>query len=111
MNLAFGYPVFVTELRPETNEVVIGGSEDVFTEELLAGQLHCMAVECFQEGQRMVAKIRYADKGQMCTVKKIKNDTITIGFDRKVRAATPGQAVVFYQDDMVLGGGTIQRME
>lgn len=110
LNLAFGYPVFVTELRPETNEVVIGGSEDVFTEELLAGQLHCMAVECFQEGQRMMAKIRYADKGQMCTVKRIGNDTITIGFDRKVRAVTPGQAVVFYQDGMVLGGGTIQRM-
>lgn len=109
LNLAFGHPVFVTELRPETNEVVIGGSEDVFTEELQAGHLHCMAVERFQEGQRMMAKIRYADKGQMCTVKSLGNDTMVIVFDRKVRAVTPGQAVVFYQEDMVLGGGTIVR--
>ena len=108
LNLAFGHPVFVTELRPDTNEVVIGGSEEVFTEELLAGQLHCMAVERFQEGQRMLAKIRYADKGKMCVVKKLGKDTITIIFDQKVRAVTPGQAVVFYEGDIVLGGGTIK---
>ena len=107
LNLAFGYPVFVTELRPDTNEVVLGGSEDVFTKELLAGQIHCMAVEHFQEGQRMLAKIRYADKGQMCTVKRMENDTMVIVFDEKVRAVTPGQAVVFYQEELVLGGGTI----
>ena len=107
LNLAFGHPVFVTELHPDTNEVVLGGSEDVFTRELLAGQIHCMAVDHFQEGQRMLAKIRYADKGQMCTVKRMENDTMVIVFDEKVRAVTPGQAVVFYQEELVLGGGTI----
>ena len=107
LNLAFGHPVFVTELHPDTNEVVLGGSEDVFTRELLAGQIHCMAVDHFQEGQRMLAKIRYADKGQMCTVKRMENDTMVIVFDEKVRAVTPGQAVVFYQEELVLGGGKI----
>lgn len=107
LDLAFGHPVFVTEIRPETNEVVIGESEDVFTDSLLAENLQYMALEHYEEGQRMLAKIRYSDKGQMCTVKKLLDDTMVIVFDQKVRAVTPGQAVVFYQNNMVLGGGTI----
>ena len=55
----------------------------------------------------MKAKIRYSDKGQMCTVKRIGKGSLDIVFDQKVRAVTPGQAVVFYQDNVVLGGGTI----
>jgi tRNA-specific 2-thiouridylase len=109
LDLAFGHPVFVTEIRPETNEVVIGESEDVFTDALLAENLQYMAVERYEEGQRMLAKIRYSDKGQMCTVQKLSGDTMVVVFDKKVRAVTPGQAVVFYDDDMVLGGGTIVR--
>lgn len=107
LDLAFGRPVFVTEIRPETNEVVIGESEDVFADALLAENLQYMAVERYEEGQRMTAKIRYSDKGQMCTVKQVEEDSMVIVFDQKVRAITPGQAVVFYQDSMVLGGGTI----
>lgn len=109
LNLAFGHPVFVTELRPDTNEVVIGGAEDVYVDALEAAQLHCMAVEHFEEGQRMMAKIRYADKGQMCTIEKLEGDKAFIAFDQEVRAVTPGQAVVFYQENTVLGGGTIVR--
>ena len=107
LNLALGHPIFVVEIRPETNEVVIGESDDVFTDGLFAENLQYMAAEKYQEGQRMLAKIRYSDKGQMCTVKQIEGDSMEIIFDRKVRAVTPGQAVVFYQDNIVLGGGTI----
>lgn len=107
LNLAFGHPVFVTEIRPETNEVVIGESEDVFTDTLYAVNLQYMAAERYEEGQRMLAKIRYSDKGQMCTIKHLDKVSMVIVFDERVRAVTPGQAVVFYQDDMVLGGGTI----
>lgn len=107
LELAFGHPVFVTEIRPETNEVVIGENEDVFVSGLLAENLQCMAAACFEDGQRMMAKIRYNDKGQMCTVRRVKEDDIVIEFDEKVRAVTPGQAVVFYQDNIVLGGATI----
>lgn len=56
-----------------------------------------------------MAKIRYADLGQMCTVEDVKDDQITIAFDQKARAVTPGQAVVFYEDGYVLGGATIQK--
>lgn len=107
LNLSFGHPVFVTEIRPETNEVVIGESEDVFSASLVAENLQYMAAERYETGQRMLAKIRYSDKGQLCTVKSTENGRIVIEFDRKVRAVTPGQAVVFYENDTVLGGATI----
>lgn len=107
LGLALGHPVFVVEIRPETNEVVIGENEDVCAGGLLAVNLQYMAAEQYREGQRMMAKIRYSDRGQMCTVKRIGEDSIEIVFDQKVRAITPGQAVVFYQDHMVLGGGMI----
>lgn len=107
LDLAFGHPVFVTEIRPETNEVVIGENGEVFVPALIAENLQCMAVKRYEVGQRMMAKIRYSDKGQMCTVKKVQDDTIIVEFDEKVRAVTPGQAVVFYEDNMVLGGATI----
>ena len=76
---------------------------------LEAVQLHCMAVEHFEEGQRMMAKIRYSHAGEDCTVTEVSADgsSICLQFDRPVRAVTPGQAVVFYEDGYVLGGGTI----
>ncbi len=107
LGIALGYPVFVAEIRPKTNEVVLGEGKDVFTDTLSAHSLQYMAAERFEEGQRMMAKIRYSDPGQMCMVKKWEGDAVSVVFDSKVRAATPGQAVVFYQGDIVLGGGTI----
>ncbi|MCD7824375.1 MAG: tRNA 2-thiouridine(34) synthase MnmA [Clostridiaceae bacterium] len=111
LQLAMGHPVFVTELRPESNQVVIGENDDVFTDSLQASGLHCMAADHFEKGQRMLAKIRYSDKGQMCVVKEVSGQKIEVMFDEKVRAVTPGQAVVFYQGDIVLGGATIERKQ
>ena len=118
LNLAMGHPVFVTEIRPETNEVVIGEAEDVFGDTLRAGHLNFMAIESLEEaaaaagasveaGIQVTAKIRYAHKGAECTVRIIGEDLVECRFKEPVRAITPGQAVVFYQDDIVIGGGTI----
>ncbi len=108
LGIAMGHPVFVTEIRPETNEVVIGEPEDVFTNELYADQLNFMGLEDITE-VRLLAKIRYSHKGTMCTVTRIDDDRIHVVFDEKVRAVTPGQAVVFYDGDYVALGGTIYR--
>lgn len=109
LNLALGHPVFVTEIRPDTNEVVIGTNEDVFTKSLLCSKLNWMAADGFHGSElRMLAKIRYAHKGAMCTIREAGEDLAECVFDEPVRAVTPGQAVVFYQDDWVAGGGIIQ---
>lgn len=109
LNLAMGRPVFVLELRPETNEVVIGSSEEVFSNRLYANHLNFMAIENLDPETEMVvdAKIRYSHPGARCTIKKIAKDEVLCVFDEAQRAITPGQAVVFYQGDYVIGGGTI----
>lgn len=107
LNLSMGRPVFVTEIRPETGEVVIGQNEDVFTNELVCTELNFMSVENVTEPIRVMAKIRYSHKGEWCTLFKIEEDKIKCVFEKPVRAVTPGQAVVFYDGEYVLGGGTI----
>ena len=107
LNLAMGHPVFVTEIRPETDEVVIGENEDVFTKELTCNRLNFMAIEDIKDTYRALVKIRYSHKGAMATLHRIGEDEIRCVFDEPVRAVTPGQAVVFYEDGYILGGGTI----
>lgn len=107
LNLSMGHPVFVVEIRPDTNEVVIGESKDVFTSRLVADKVNFMSVEDIEGEVRTLAKIRYSHKGTWCTLKRIEGGLVECVFDEPVRAVTPGQAVVFYEDDHVMGGGTI----
>ena len=107
LGLALGYPVFVVAIRPETNEVVIGKNEDVLAGKLYANRLNFMSVEKPEYGMRVKAKIRYNHDGDWCTIKVVDNDLLECVFDEPQRAVTPGQAVVLYDGDYVLGGGTI----
>ncbi|HKL79574.1 MAG TPA: tRNA 2-thiouridine(34) synthase MnmA [Mobilitalea sp.] len=107
LNLSMGQPAFVLELKPETNEVVIGNSEEVFSDSLYANQLNFMAIEDLEGEMVVTAKIRYSHKGARATIKKTAGDEVFCQFDEPQRAITPGQAVVFYHDDYVVGGGTI----
>lgn len=109
LDLAMGYPVFVTQIRPETNEVVIGTNEEVFTDRLICDNLSFMAVEDLAEPTEVTAKIRYSHAGAPCVIKKLETGQAECRFKEPVRAVTPGQAVVFYQNDYVYGGGTIVR--
>lgn len=109
LGLAMGHPVFVTEIRPETREVVIGESEDVFRKTLHADHLNFMSVPEFDGEVRAVAKIRYNHRGDDCVVRMTGHDMVEVVFDRPQRAVTPGQAVVFYDGDVVMGGGTIMQ--
>jgi len=107
LNLAMGHLVFVTAINPETKEVVIGEAEDVFSTVVTCNRINFMGMEDLKEPYRAMAKIRYSHKGAMATLERIDEDTIRCTFDEPVRAVTPGQAVVFYEDGYVLGGGTI----
>lgn len=107
LGLALGYPAFVLEIRPETNEVVIGTYEESLTYTVRANELNFMSVEQITEPVRIFAKIRYNHKGAWCTVERTGEDEIVCTFDEPIRAATPGQAVVLYDGEYVLGGGTI----
>lgn len=107
LNLALGKPVFVVELRPDTNEVVIGDNEEVFGERLYANQLNFMTVEHLDGDMQVSAKIRYNHQGSKATIRMVSDDVLECVFEEPQRAITPGQAVVFYDGDYVVGGGTI----
>ena len=107
LGLSLGHPAFVLEIRPETNEVVIGTNEESMTRFVKANRLNFMAVEDIEGEMRAFGKIRYNHKGAPCTVKRTGEDEILCTFDEPVRAVTPGQALVLYDGDYVLGGGTI----
>ena len=102
-----GYHAFVLEICPETNEVVIGTNEESLTYTLRAKHLNFMSIEDLKEPMRVFTKIRYNHKGAWCTIEKIGEDEILCRFEEQQRAITPGQAVVFYDGEYVLGGGTI----
>lgn len=106
LGLAMGHPVFVSQLRPKTNEVVISNS-DVFRTELTCDHVNFMGMEDLKEPRRLWAKVRYAHQGQWCSARQIGEDKVQCIFEEPVRAVTPGQAVVFYDGEYVMGGGTI----
>lgn len=107
LNLAMGRPVFVTEIRPETDEVVIGGAQDVFGDTLYCDRIRYMGMADLPKAKEVTVKIRYNHAGESCVIEKAGADRIKCTFKQPVRAITPGQAAVFYEGDCVLGGGTI----
>lgn len=109
LGIAFGEPVFVVEIRPETREVVLGRAKDVFADTLLASNLCYMAADSFAGLHQVTAKIRYNHEGTPAIVCGVKDGILKLSFPEPVRAVTPGQAVVLYDGEHVLGGGTICR--
>ena len=112
LNLAMGHPVFVTDIDTKNNQVVIGENEDLYTKKVTAREFNYMAVGDMKVGQRFVGKIRYAHKGEWCTVVNVdeKEGTVTVEFDEPVRAVTPGQALVLYEGKYVAGGGLVTKI-
>lgn len=107
LNLAMGHPVFVAAIRPEKNEVVIGEDADIRSNVIICEHVNYMAMENLDAPRRALAKIRYAHGGSPCLLEKLPDGRVKCTFDEPVRAATPGQAAVFYEDGYVLGGGII----
>lgn len=107
LGLSMGRPVFVTAIRPETNEVVVGDGDEVFTDRLRCSQLNFMSVPDIPDEMAVTARIRYNHRGAPAVVRRTGPDEAEVIFERPVRAVTPGQAVVFYDGEYVAGGGTI----
>lgn len=107
LGIAFGKPMFVLKIRPDTNEVVLGTNEESFANKLYCKNLNFMAVDNVTEKTKLTAKIRYNHSGALCSIRKVEDDLYECVFTEPQRAITPGQAVVFYENDYVYGGGTI----
>jgi tRNA-specific 2-thiouridylase len=99
-------PAYVVRIVPDANTLVVGGEEDLYAPGLAAGDLSWVAGRPPGARFRAVAKIRYAAPPAPCSV-DLAEDEAVVSFDEPQRAVAPGQAVVFYDGDRVLGGGTI----
>ncbi|AKL95235.1 tRNA (5-methylaminomethyl-2-thiouridylate) methyltransferase MnmA [Clostridium aceticum] len=106
LGIALGKPVYVTEIIPATNQVVLGDAEAVFGKELIANEVNFIPFETLEGPRRVKAKVRYNSKAAAATLYPC-GEEVRVVFDEAQRAITPGQAVVFYEEDIVVGGGTI----
>lgn len=100
-------PLFVKELRPETNEVVICRSEGLFEKSCIIEDVNYMSVPEITEPTRTFGKVRYSHRGANCMIEPIGEGRLKATFDEPQRAMTPGQAAVFYEGDHIMCGGTI----
>ena len=107
LGIALGAPVYVCAKDMEHNTVTVGPNEALFHNALRAADLNWIPFPALCAPLRVTAKIRHSQNEQGATVFPEENGSVRVVFDQPQRAITPGQAVVFYQDDLVVGGGTI----
>jgi tRNA-specific 2-thiouridylase len=109
LGIALGKPIFVVELIPDKNLVVLGDETEVFSRELIASDVNLILYDKLTAPIRVKAKIRYSAREADCTVEPLEGNKLRVVFDEPQRAITPGQAVVLYDEDYVVGGGTIEK--
>lgn len=107
LGLALGYPVYVVKIDVEKNAVIVGKDNEVYQKRLIAKENNFILFDQLEEEMEVEAKIRYSAQPARGIIKPIEKDQILVEFEEPQRAITPGQAVVFYQGDYVVGGGTI----
>ncbi len=106
LGIAFGEPMYVTEIRPETNTVVLGREEELIRNGMLVAQVNAMKYDELSTGMEVLTKIRYKDRGAMSQLTNL-GDKINVSFYANVKGVAPGQSAVFYEGDDVVGGGII----
>ena len=102
-------PLYVTAIDQRKNVIVVGPKEEVYGDELVAMELNWIAIQELSRPVDLKAKIRYLHKEAEAMVIPLDEDKVHVKFKEPQMAITPGQAVVFYDDDTVIGGGTIER--
>jgi tRNA-uridine 2-sulfurtransferase len=107
LEIAVGSPLYVTEIIPSTNTVVLGPLEDLQKQEMWVKDVNLIKYADINQGIEALTKIRYKDKGTYSTIKQHEN-RIKVEFHNQVSAIAPGQSAVFYEGNDLLGGGFIQ---
>ena len=107
LGLSLPRPLYVCGKDMEQNQVVLGESQELFTDTLEAEDVNLIAVERIDRPMRCKARIRYKQKEDWAEVVQLSEDRIRVTFDIPQRGITKGQAVVLYDGDLVIGGGTI----
>jgi tRNA-uridine 2-sulfurtransferase len=107
LGVATGSPLYVIQIKGDSGQVVVGNSAELYSKTLRARRVNLMAVEDLQEPMRVTVKIRHRHEGASALLERSGKDEFEVTFDEAQRAVTPGQAAVFYEGDVVVGGGWI----
>ena len=110
--IAAGYPVYVKEIRVDSNEIVLGDEKSLYTSEIRCDRLNFLSIPGIAPGETVRArvKIRYHHAGELASILPDGDENVRIIFDVPVRAAAPGQSAVFYdEENCVIGGGIIRK--
>ncbi|GAE01690.1 tRNA-specific 2-thiouridylase MnmA [Clostridium botulinum B str. Osaka05] len=109
LGIAFGKPMYVVDINPFKNEVVLGSIEDLLNTELVAKDINYIPFDTLKEPMEVEAKIRYSQIPSKAIITPIDDGRVRVNFHEKQRAITKGQSVVFYKDDLLIGGGIIEK--
>ncbi|MBE0460980.1 MAG: tRNA 2-thiouridine(34) synthase MnmA [Candidatus Aminicenantes bacterium] len=109
LGIAASYPLYVIEIQSATNTVVVGTNELLYKKKLLASNVNFILPGFTKKTMIIKAKIRYKHKAAEACLTPLQTGGVQVEFKRPQRAVTPGQAVVFYMDDTVIGGGAIEK--
>jgi tRNA-uridine 2-sulfurtransferase len=107
LGVATGSPLYVIQIKGDEKQVVVGNQEELYSRTLRARRVNLVAVDDLREPIRVKVKIRHRHDGASAMLEKSGDDEVLVTFDEPQRAITPGQAAVFYDADIVVGGGWI----
>jgi tRNA-uridine 2-sulfurtransferase len=107
LGVATGSPLYVIQIKRDTHQVVVGDPEELYSRTLRVHRTNLISVDDLSEPLRVAVKIRHRHQPAAAMIEKTARDQILVSFDEPQRAITPGQAAVFYDDDLVVGGGWI----
>jgi tRNA-specific 2-thiouridylase len=108
LGISAGEPLYVTAIVQERNAIVVGGKDEVYATELTASGLNWISISMLERPIMAKAKIRYQHREAEAEIIPLNSDSARVRFKEPQLAITPGQAVVFYDEDAVIGGGTIE---
>jgi len=107
LGVATGSPLYVIQIKGDKRHVVVGNQGDLYSRTLRAHRVNLIAVDDLPEPTRVAVKIRHRHEPAAAVIEKCGNDKVLVTFDEAQRAITPGQAAVFYDGEVVVGGGWI----
>lgn len=108
LGVAYSEPLYVLSLNKKENRVVVGTREEVMSSSFIVKSLNWIAVESLNERMEASVKIRSAQNAHAAQVEPVTVDSVKVTFNLPNDSITPGQSAVFYQDDLVIGGGVIE---
>ena len=109
LGISYKVPLFVIGFNPLKNQVIVGEENELYKKEILVKDINLLLFDKIEQPIEVDVKTRYSSKMAKAKINQESEDTIKVVFDEPQRAITPGQSAVFYIDDIVIGGGKIEK--